>query len=111
MCQNDVDNQHLKEGGERGRFSDVGKIVDDMRPDSVGAAECRRRGARRHQKIKHDRSTRPAAYWFIDSKKSSLVLESLILSSRNSIASTVPICISSEERRVGKEWVSPCNTR
>src|SRR3546814_18617750 len=64
-----------------------------MRPDSVGAAECRRRGARRHQKIKHDRSTRPAAYWFIDSKKSSLVLESFILSSRNSIASTVPICI------------------
>src|SRR3546814_20817048 len=64
-----------------------------MLPDSVGAAECRRRGARRHQKIKHDRSTRPAAYWFIDPKKSSLVLESLILSSRNSIASTVPICI------------------
>src|SRR3546814_2393776 len=33
------------------------------------------------------------AYWFIDSKKSSLDLESFILSSRNSIASMVPICI------------------
>src|SRR3546814_9873908 len=69
------------------------------------SAECRRRGARHHQKIKHDRSTRPAAYWFIDSKKSSLVLESLILSSRNSIASR------SEERRVGKECVSTCRSR
>ena len=33
------------------------------------------------------------AYWFIEAKKSSLDLASFILSSRNCIASTVPICI------------------
>src|SRR5262249_22733315 len=34
-----------------------------------------------------------SGYWFIVAKKSSLVFESFILSSRNSIASTVPICM------------------
>ena len=73
---------------------------------SAGPAESscgrRGRGGQQHLDHRHPLIARCRAkahgdgrvpYWFIEAKKSSLDLASFILSSRNCIASTVPICI------------------
>ena len=73
--QHDVDHQHLAERGQSGRIAQIAEIVNDRVPE-----------------LDH-RVAPPASYWFIDAKKSSLDFASFILSSRNCIASTVPICM------------------
>ena len=85
--EHDVDHQHL---AERGSAAGLPRFAKSWTIDAQMPARPPWRARCQESIIAGEL---PAAYWFIEAKKSSLVLESFILSSRNCIASTVPICI------------------
>src|SRR4030095_9644668 len=82
-------------GGSRTHDNDIvaghGQVADDDLAE-LGHAS-RGENAGEAEPAEHGRLTPARDYWFIDAKKSSFDLASFILSSRNCMASTVPICI------------------